>query len=163
VNVCIFTIAMARSAGSTPQHEIYDLAIGALLLDIGKSEIPRYLLKKEGPLSREEIAAMQQHVVCGEKILGADPRMTPVRMLPVLQHHEKLNGKGYPKGLAGEQIHLHGRTAAIADCFDAMTTNRSYQAAMNGFEALQIMKTELRSQYDQNVLRAFIPLLKKAS
>ena len=65
------------------------------------------------------------------------------RMLPVSLHHEKLNGKRYPRGLVQEQIHLHGRIAAIADCFDVMTTNRSYQSAMDGFEVLQIMKTKL--------------------
>lgn len=163
MNVCVFTIALASNFGVSPQQELNDLATGALLHDIGKSEVPKNLLNKEGPLSPEEMAVMQQHVIWGERILGANPRMTPARMLPVSLHHEKLNGKGYPRGLAGEQIHLHGRIAAIADCFDAMTTNRSYQSAMDGFEALQIMKTRLRAQYDQNVLHAFIPVLRKAS
>jgi HD-GYP domain-containing protein (c-di-GMP phosphodiesterase class II) len=64
--------------------------------------------------------------------------------------------------LVKEQIHLHGRIAAIADCFDAMTTNRSYQSAMDGFEDSQIIKTKLQARYDQNVLHAFIPMLRKA-
>jgi putative nucleotidyltransferase with HDIG domain len=162
MNVCVFTIALASNVGVKLQQELNDLATGALLHDIGKSEVPKNLLNKEGPLSGEEMAVMKQHVVWGEKILGENPRMTPAKMLPVSLHHEKLNGKGYPRGLVEEQIHLHGRIAAIADCFDAMTTNRSYQSAMDGFEALQIMKTKLQAQYDQNVLHAFIPMLRKA-
>jgi len=163
MNVCVFTIALASRVGVPLQQELNDLATGTLLHDIGKTEVPKSLLNKAGPLSPEEMAVMKQHVVWGEKILAENPRMTPARMLPVSLHHEKLNGKGYPRGLAGEQIHLHGRIAAIADCFDAMTTNRSYQSAMDGFEALQIMKTKLQAQYDQNVLSAFIPVLTKTS
>ncbi len=162
MNVCVFTIALASNLGVKSQHELNDLATGALLHDIGKSEIPKNLLNKEGALSGEEMALMKQHVILGEKILGENPGMNAARMLPVSLHHEKLDGRGYPRGLVSDQIHPHGRIAAIADCFDAMTTNRSYQAAMDAFEALQLMKTRLRAQYDQDVLQVFIPLLRKS-
>ena len=161
MNVCVFTIALANNLGVKPQRELNDLATGAMLHDIGKSEIPKSLLNKAGKLSPEEMDLMKQHVILGEKILGENPSMNAARMLPVSLHHEKLDGRGYPRSLVRDEIHPHGRIAAIADCFDAMTTNRSYQAAMDGFEALQLMKTRLRAHYDQDVLEAFIPLLRK--
>jgi HD-GYP domain-containing protein (c-di-GMP phosphodiesterase class II) len=163
MNVCVFTVALASTVGVRFQRELNDLATGALLHDIGKSEVPKTLLSKAGPLLPEEMAVMKQHVVWGERILGGNPLMTPTRMLPVSLHHEKLDGRGYPRGLIGDQIHLHGRIVAIADCFDAMTTNRSYQSAMDGYDALHIMRTKLHAQYDQDILHAFIPLLRKAS
>ncbi len=163
INVCTFTVALASNAGVSSRQELYDLATGALLHDIGKSEIPKEILNKNGRLTDEEMELMKSHVIRGEKILEGKSGMTLNRMLPVSLHHERLSGKGYPRALVGQQqIHLHGRMTAIADCFDAMTTNRPYARAMDAFEAAQRMKEHLRGDFDPELLAAFIGLLGKA-
>jgi len=162
INVSTFTVALSNEAGVTNRQELYDLATGALLHDIGKSEIPKVILNKTGPLTAEEMDVMKTHVVCGENILQVKEGMTASRMLPVSLHHEKLSGRGYPRGLKTEQIHLHGRITAIADCFDAMTTHRPYASAMNAYQAVQLMQGKLRDDFDQALVSSLIVLLGSA-
>lgn len=162
INVSAFTIALANEAGVTNRQELYDLATGALLHDIGKSEIPKEILNKTGPLTTEEMDVMKSHVVRGEKILLEKEGMTASRMLPVSLHHERLSGRGYPRALNGEQIHLHGRIAAISDCFDAMTTHRHYAPGMNAYNAVQLMTGKLRDDFDQALVSSLIVLLGNA-
>jgi HD-GYP domain-containing protein (c-di-GMP phosphodiesterase class II) len=144
------------------QEELQDLAVGTLLHDIGKSEIPKEILNKTGPLTHDEMEVMKSHVERGEKILSEKDGMTAARMLPVLLHHERINGTGYPRRLNAEQIHVHGKIAAIADCFDAMTTNRPYMRAKTAFEAIELMKGKLQGSFDEALLESFIMLLGKA-
>jgi putative nucleotidyltransferase with HDIG domain len=159
INVSVFTVALAHKAG-VAREDLSELATGALLHDIGKSELPKALLTKTGPLDPDEFRQVQEHVVIGERLLNTHRTLTPMAMLPVKQHHEKIDGSGYPRGLEKDQVHLFGRIAAIADVFDAMTTNRSYQRAMRPYEALFLMRTKLRGKFDQGLLEAFIRLLK---
>jgi putative nucleotidyltransferase with HDIG domain len=159
INVSTFTVALANEAGITNREELYELATGALLHDIGKSEIPKELLNNTGPLGAEEMNVMRSHVVLGERILQDKPGMSSARMLPVSLHHEKLNGRGYPRALISDEIHLHGRITAICDCFDAMTTHRPYAPAKDAFQAIQLMRDKLRNDYDQTLLSSFILLL----
>lgn len=159
INVSVFSVALAHKVGVS-REDLSEFATGALLHDVGKSEIPLELLTKSGPLSAEEMHVMQQHVRLGERLLTAHQRLSPLAMLAVKQHHEKLDGTGYPRALQKDQIHLFGRISAIADCFDAMTTNRSYQHAKRPYDALLLMRTALHSRYDQYLLDEFIRLLK---
>ena len=159
INVSVFAVALAHKAGVS-REDLADFATGALLHDIGKSQVPKDLLIKPGKLSDEEFRKIQEHVVIGERLLNAHRSLSAMAMLPVKQHHEKIDGSGYPRGLEKDQVHLFGRVSAIADVFDAMTTNRSYQRAMKPFDALQLMRTSLRSKFDQGLLEEFIRLLK---
>jgi len=161
INVCVFSVALANFVGLKDRAKLHDLAVGALLHDIGKSEVPKAILNKTGLLTTEEMEVMKSHVIRGEKILGDKNHMNSARMLPVSLHHERLNGKGYPRHLLTDQIHIHGKIAAIADCFDAMTTNRPYKQAMKAFEAVQLMKGKFQDSYDQSLLGYLILLLKK--
>jgi HD-GYP domain-containing protein (c-di-GMP phosphodiesterase class II) len=162
INVSTFTVALANEAGVVNRQELYDLGTGALLHDIGKSEIPKEILNKTGPLTAEEMEVMKSHVIRGEKLLGMKEGMSPSRMLPVSLHHEKLSGRGYPRALKAEQIHLHGRITAISDCFDAMTTHRPYALGMNAYQAVQLMKGKLQDDFDQELVSSFIVLLGSA-
>jgi putative nucleotidyltransferase with HDIG domain len=161
INVCVLSVALANQLGLSRQEDLNNLANGALLHDIGKSEIPKEILNKPGPLTADEFGIMKQHVVFGEKIITENHKLDGDSILAVAQHHEKANGKGYPRGLALPDIHRNGRIVSIVDCFDAMTTNRSYQAAMGAFEALQLMKGKLFESYDQELLGTLIQLLVK--
>jgi HD-GYP domain-containing protein (c-di-GMP phosphodiesterase class II) len=99
-------------------------------------------------------------VLLGEQLLAEHGGIGPLGMFAVSLHHEKLNGAGYPRRLRGDAIHLFGRVAAIADCFDAMTTNRTYQRAFSPFDALQRMRGSLHDQFDQGLLEHFIRMLR---
>ncbi len=162
INVCLLSVSLATQLGIRSRDQLDNLATGTLLHDIGKSEVPNSILKKRGPLNHEELELVRQHVVIGERLLHSDPRMNAERMLPLSQHHERLDGTGYPRRLTDSQIHLYGRIAAVADSFDAMTSERTYQGAMRGFEAISILRGRLREQYDQEVLEALIQILAKS-
>jgi putative nucleotidyltransferase with HDIG domain len=159
INVCVFVVSLAHHAGVS-RADVADLAVGALLHDLGKSQIPKDLLTRDGPLSEAEMEVMRSHVLTGERLLASHGGLTPTAMVAVSQHHEKLDGSGYPRALAGDGVHLFGRITAIADVFDAMTTNRSYQRAMTAFDALSRMKTVLEDKFDQELLRKFIMMLR---
>ena len=160
INVCVFVTALANHAG-VDRTDVHELAVGALLHDVGKSQVPKAILTKTGPLTDDEFAVIRQHVEWGGQLLREQGKLSSLAMVPVLQHHEKLDASGYPYGLGSRDIHLFGRIAAIADVFDAMTTNRSYQQAMTAFDALQRMKTALTSKFDQELLVKFIGMLRK--
>jgi HD-GYP domain-containing protein (c-di-GMP phosphodiesterase class II) len=152
--------ALANHAG-VDRRDVTELAVGSLLHDVGKSQVPGELINKNSDLTTEEYELMKQHVPWGEQILGAHGTLTSTAMVAVSQHHEKLDGTGYPRNLASRDVHLFGRIAAIADTFDAMTTRRSYQPAMTAFDALDRMHTVLSSRYDQELLVSFIRMLRK--
>lgn len=159
INVAVFAVSLASRAGVS-RGDIHELATGALLHDLGKSLIPKDILTRTGPLSQNEMDVIRQHVVYGEQLLAGHRHLSPLAMKPVALHHEKLDGSGYPRQLPSRDIHLFGRITAIADCFDAMTTNRTYQRALSAFDALHRMKTVLGDQFDQQLLVEFIRMLK---
>jgi putative nucleotidyltransferase with HDIG domain len=160
MNVSIFATGLAHAAGVRNASDLRDLALGGLLHDIGKSELPRELIVKPGAYTDEEMALMRTHVVRGEHILQADGRMGSLGMVVVSQHHERLSGHGYPRALEPQHIHLFGRIAAIADVYDAMTSDRSYQRAMKPVDALHLMTTHVSSHFDQELLTQFVKTLR---
>lgn len=160
MNVSVFAVRLAHAAGIRDTGELQELAVGTLLHDIGKSEIPRDLIVKTGAYTDEEFAVMQTHVERGEHILEAGGRVGRLGMMAVSQHHERLTGGGYPRRAVASDIHPFGRIAAIADCFDAMTSNRSYQRAMRPMDALQLMRTRMADHFDQDLLDRFIRTLR---
>lgn len=160
MNVSIFATGLAHAAGLRNASDLRDLALGGLLHDVGKSELPRELIVKAGAYTEEEMALMRTHVVRGEHILQSDGRMGSLGMVVVSQHHERLNGRGYPRALEPQHIHLFGRIAAIADVYDAMTSDRSYQRAMKPVDALHLMTTHLSAHFDQDLLHHFVKTLR---
>ncbi len=159
INVCVFGVALARHVG-LDAADLKRYATGALLHDLGKTQIDKELLTRAGPLSEPEMAVMRQHVIIGEQILTQHHSLDALAMVPVSQHHEKLDGTGYPRQIGEEQFHLFGRITAIADTFDAMTSKRSYQRAFTAYEALTFMRERLREKFDQDLLEQFIRLLR---
>ncbi|MCL4491394.1 MAG: HD-GYP domain-containing protein [Nitrospirae bacterium] len=158
VNVAALSIGIGIAAG-LKNEDAEKLGIGAMLHDIGKSAISHDILNKQGKLDDNEYRLIKSHVTEGEKILRMYHREFPAEALSaVLQHHEKLSGKGYPFKLAGEDIKLFGRMAAIADCYDALTTQRPYKPAFTPFYALSIIAKET-GDYDPDLLKLFIKML----
>lgn len=159
VNVGTLSLGLGIATGLT-KEELENLGVGAMLHDIGKTEIPSEILNKQGKLNDFEYRWIQEHVKEGERILQEN-RAIPVEAYDaVIQHHEKLSGKGYPYKLMGYEIGLFGRICAIADCYDALTTQRPYKSAFRSFEALKIISKE-STDYDAELLAAFVKMLGK--
>ncbi len=159
VNVSLLCLGVGKTVG-LKESQLYDLALGGILHDIGKSEIQNKLLNKPGTLTDGEYTTMKQHVNKSIEIFKTHEDIPKDAYYPLAQHHERLSGKGYPFGLKGDEIHLYGKISAIADFYDAITTNRSYQNARKPFEALEFMSKEnFKTELDQKALRALIMLL----
>jgi len=140
-------------------EDIAILEFGAILHDIGKIVVPSQVLKKTGPLTKEEWKLMRQHPEVGAKMLeGVDHLKAAVPY--VLNHHEWWNGSGYPVGLKGEKIPREGRLLAIADAFDAMTTNRPYHSSMPAVDALDELARYRGIYFDPEMVDAFIQTYK---
>jgi HD-GYP domain-containing protein (c-di-GMP phosphodiesterase class II) len=121
--------------------------------------VPRELITKPGAYTERELALMRTHVSEGEQILQRDGRLPALGMIAVSQHHERMDGGGYPRRTPGAALHMFGRITAICDVYDALTSDRSYKRAMSGADALQLMTTHMSAHFDQELLRTFIRAL----
>jgi HD-GYP domain-containing protein (c-di-GMP phosphodiesterase class II) len=156
LNVCIFALTFGRSLGLTDK-ELNELGIGALMHDIGKMRVPLEILNKEGKLTRDEMALVREHALYGYEILITYADSLPESALEVsLSHHERKNGSGYPRKLAGDFIHLYARIVAIVDVYDAITSDRVYHHGMNTLDALKLMFESRLDQFDAELIEQFI-------
>jgi len=135
LQVSVYLTSFGRHLGF-PKAQLLHLAQVGLLLDIGKIRLPRELLEKQGRLSDEEFESAKAHVRHGLEIL-ADSNFEADVLTGIEQHHERMNGSGYPRGLVGDEISIFGRMAGIVDCFAALTNHRPYAAAVSSYEALR--------------------------
>jgi putative nucleotidyltransferase with HDIG domain len=154
---------LALRIGRAMELSAKDLQImqrGGLLHDIGKIGTPPTILDKPGKLDPEETQIMQDHVRIGLRIL--EPIAGFREALPIVsQHHERFDGLGYPEGIAGENISLHARIFAVADCYDAMTSDRPYRKGLPKEKTLEIMKQGSGTQFDPRIIEVFIRLCAK--
>jgi putative two-component system response regulator len=135
------------------------LRLASVLHDVGKVGIPDEILLKEGPLSPQERRIIEAHAPIGHAILaGADSELLRLADTVAWTHHERYDGSGYPRALVGEQIPLVGRIAAVADVFDALTSDRAYRAALPVDEALALIQAERGRGFDPGVVDALIGL-----
>ncbi len=137
---------------------VHRILIGMMLHDVGKRTIPPYVLHKLGNLTDTEYTLYKQHVVASSTLLEKEKEVPKEAITIALQHHERLNGKGYPYKLSGAAISIHGRIAAIADAFDALTTPRPHKYPLSPFYALQLLAREA-VYYDKDLLASFIKML----
>lgn len=139
-----------------PQPEIEKLALGTMVKDVGQAAIDARLIGKPGMLSKDEFSIVQSHVEEGLAVLEATSRLSETSVAVVLEHHERYNGCGYPYRMAGDEISVAGRMAAIVDTYDAMTSQRPYRAAISPSLALRQLYDEGGSQYDPALVAAFV-------
>lgn len=163
VNVSLLSVVFGRFLGKT-QEEQKALGLAGLFHDIGKQLVPESVLNKPGKLSKAEFAIMQQHPLLGVRHMYA--AHTPQKnvannavMTGMLEHHEKFNGSGYPRGLRGDQIHETGRIIAIADIYDALTSRRVYKQAMPAHKALGLMYSMRGKEFHPGYVERFIKCL----
>jgi len=136
-------------------EEKQDIIVAANLHDIGKIGVPEYILNKPGKLTDEEFLLMKDHSTIGESLLNEIEGYEHISNF-IRHHHEKYNGTGYPDGLKGEEIPLGSRIIAVADAFDAITTDRVYQRKRTVEEALSIMTAVSGKQFDPFLVKVFI-------
>jgi len=152
--VLSYSLLMGRHLDITPA-ELENLKLAAALHDIGKIGVEDQILQKQGKLNEAEKKKMDNHTVIGPKIVENIKQMRPV--IPgICYHHEEYDGTGYPQQLKGEQIPLIARIIAVADCFDAMTTDRPYRKALSIQTALDELQKMAGTQFDGKVVEAFI-------
>jgi putative nucleotidyltransferase with HDIG domain len=146
--------AVARQLGWS-EERIASLRVGGPLHDIGKLAVSDEVLCKEGRLDDDELAQIREHPKIGAKLLL---RVTALReAIPyVLYHHERWDGTGYPSGKAGEEIPVEARVLAIADAFDAMTSDRPYRSALTREEALAEVERCAGTQFDPKIAHVFL-------
>jgi HD-GYP domain-containing protein (c-di-GMP phosphodiesterase class II) len=130
------------------------------LHDIGKIGVRDSILNKPGPLTTEEYEIVKKHPSIGDSIVS-ELGLVPEERSIIRHHHERWDGKGYPDGLAGEQIPMLARIVSVVDAFDAMTSKRAYRDAMSREEALAELKKNSGEQFDPRALEAFLKVVEK--
>ena len=158
-HVSDYAVLLAKKIG-LESNDIEIVKEAGLLHDIGKIGIPESILKKQGRLNDEEYEIMKTHVTNSIEMIHFLPNMNYV-IPAVLSHHERYDGKGYPRGLKGEDIPLLGRILAVCDSFDAMTTKRTYKEAMSIDYAIGELERNKGTQFDPKLAETFIELLKE--
>lgn len=159
VNVCTMGIALAEQVGLRSQTELMELGVGALFHDVGKTRISPAILRKRGPLSEEEWVLMRRHPAMGIELLDPAAPFSEASKAVVMEHHERLDGTGYPEGKKGDEIHPFAKVTGIVDVFDALTTRRSYKDAIGSFPALKLMKSGVGEHFDDEYFRQFVAIL----
>jgi putative nucleotidyltransferase with HDIG domain len=159
VNVAVYSVAVARFIGIEDQKDLRNLGLGAFLHDVGKVRVPGKILNKPGPLSPEEWAVMRQHPLWGIETLTKQAGLPSSVLDIVRQHHERLDGSGYPFGLNGQRLHQFSKIVAVADAFDAMTSLRPYRQILKPFGALSLIKKEVGTRFDPYLFTNLVLLL----
>ncbi|MDF2722594.1 MAG: histidine kinase [Paenibacillus sp.] len=154
LNVCIYATMLGLAEGFSP-NELSVLGLGALLHDIGKTKVPLDILLKQGKLLQDEFDTMKQHTEFGFKILKDEPNIPLLSAHCALQHHERINGSGYPRGIRGDEIHEYAKWIGLVDSYDAMTTNRVYRQAMLPHQAMEVLYTGVDSLYEKSMIERF--------
>src|SRR3989337_3731504 len=158
VNVSVLGLLFAKYSGFDGD-EMQVFGTGLLLHDVGKTQIDPQIINKKERLNDEEFARIKMHVDLGADILKQTGGVDSTSFFPIMQHHEKYNGKGYPNGLRGDAIHKYGKISGIIDVYDALTTKRTYSDARKPFAALKIMNEEMKGSFDEKYFKDFILFL----
>ncbi len=155
VNVCILSLVIGMGLGYTHQ-KLKDLGVGAILHDIGKLRIPAQILKKPSQLSVVEFEEIKKHSYYGYEILKQNPKLSMVSSFIALGHHERYDGSGYPLQLKGENIHQCARIVAVADVFDALSSDRVYRKKLRPHEVVEYITSLGSHHFDPEIVESFI-------
>ena len=158
-NLQKLAVSLAKKIGLS-DGEVVTTSLVALLHDIGKIAISETILNKPAPLTEEEWQVMKGHCAIGYRVVSSSPDLLDVAE-GVLYHHERWDGQGYPHGLSGAAIPVAARIVALADAFDAMTTDRPYRKALSRIDAMDEIAQRAGSQFDPVLAREFLLLLQQ--
>ncbi|MBD3170193.1 MAG: HD domain-containing protein [candidate division Zixibacteria bacterium] len=158
LNVAALSLQLAIESGIENNSQLTDLGLGALLHDVGMTIVPNKIRTKTGPLTDREYMMVKKHVLWGYNILKETGFLSEEALMPVLEHHERIDGRGYPSRKIGDDLHTFGKIVAIAVVFDAMNTNRSYKNAVTSFPALKEMLA-MDGAFDPQLIKTFIKMM----
>ncbi|NQX59582.1 HD-GYP domain-containing protein [Paenibacillus qinlingensis] len=154
VNVSIYAIMLGISYGYS-RDKLETLGLGALLHDIGKTKVPLGILRKPSQLTPQEFNEMKNHTTYGFNLLKDEPNIPLLSAHCALQHHERINGSGYPRGIQGGEINEFARWIGLVDSYDAMTTTRVYRRPLLPHEAMEQLFAGSGTMYDQSQIALF--------
>jgi response regulator RpfG family c-di-GMP phosphodiesterase len=154
-NVSCYSVLLAYAAGIRKPEELREIAAGGMVHDIGKLQIPTQILGKPGRLTEQEFSVIRLHPTRGFQILRREPTVTEGQLMMTYQHHEWMNGNGYPVGCLGYELHMWSRICAIVDVFEALTAKRPYRKPNSIGEALAIMDRDGDSHFDAELFRCW--------
>ena len=154
VDVATLAMIIGKNYGLS-KEELREIGIAGLLHDVGKSQVPIDILNKPDKLSDDEFSVMKNHSLYGYNILKENKNFPIGIMSGVLQHHEKINGKGYPMGVTGDKIHKYAKIISVSDVYDALVTERPYKSAFGKREAIEMIMA-MTQELDITAMRAFL-------
>ncbi len=158
VNSAVLTTLVGQQM-QMPKYRLIHLATAALLHDVGMMRVPAKILDKEGDLTSEENRLVKTHPIHSYKVITRELKYPEEVGLAALQHQERWDGKGYPKGLSGKNIILSARIIAVVDSFEAMVSKRPYRGSMIGYQAMRNLLSDNSRRFDPDVLKIFIRTL----
>jgi HD-GYP domain-containing protein (c-di-GMP phosphodiesterase class II) len=161
-NVASYSVVLAERMGITDELELEQIATGAMLHDIGKRFIPSSILNKPTRLDPDERDLVESHPTRGYEDLCDRPELNTGQLMIVYQHHERVDGTGYPVGLPAADIHPWAKIVAVVDVFDAMTGKRPYRRSIPPQDALQYISRNAGTHFDSEAARCWISAMKKA-
>jgi HD-GYP domain-containing protein (c-di-GMP phosphodiesterase class II) len=160
-NVSTYCLTLARGLGIREKQELVALVGGALLHDIGKRHLPHDLLNKAGKLTPQEMALMRQHPQKGFEELCQRSDLNWGQLMMVYQHHERLDGKGYPVQIGGDEMHPWAKICAVGDVFDALTSARPYRKPIEIESALEFFERRAGAAFDAEIVKCLTSLMRQ--
>lgn len=160
-NVASYAMLLAQEMGFRDEEELQRISMGGLLHDLGKLRIPNAILTKKERLTEVEWQTIQRHPTDGFIALAERPDITFDQLMMVYQHHEKLDGSGYPVGIDGDEIHVLARICTVVDIFEALTSNRPYRNPNTTKEALGILDQMAPTKLDGDAVKCWKALMQK--
>jgi HD-GYP domain-containing protein (c-di-GMP phosphodiesterase class II) len=151
-NVSVYCTMLAHQLGACDTAALGELAAAALLHDIGKRHIPPHILNKPGQLTEEEWALIREHPVTGFREVATREDLTWAQLMVIYQHHERIDGSGYPCGVPGDEIHPWAKLCAVVDVFDALTCHRPYRGPMPEQEVCDYLKQHAGEWFDADAV-----------
>jgi len=155
VNVGVLALTLGIAYGLN-RNDLYDLTLGCMLHDVGKIFVPNEILNKQGKLNDDEFKIIQDHCEKGFTYLRENTDLGPRVRIVALQHQERYDGSGYPQGLKGDQINTLSQIAAIADVYDALTSDRPYRKALSPHEAVEYLMGSGGTHFNMNMIKSFL-------
>ncbi len=152
--VCALMIALGRTLG-LDSAAVQQLGLAGLVHDIGKISVPTHVLHKQGEMTAAEVAMVQRHPSVGYRVLNEAKLYSNIPLDVCMHHHERIDGRGYPFGLHGNEISVHAKIAAVCDAYDSLTSNRPGHQAWTPARALEYMAVRVDTLFDRTVFQAF--------
>lgn len=159
VHVAVLGTGMLLETGHKDEKKMREISMGFLLHDIGKSRIPTHVLRKPGMLTVSEIKLIEKHPEYGVELMQHHQNLDPLAIDIIHNHHEKMNGAGYPRHLPSNKISLVARICSVVDIFDALTSHRPYKPAMSGYQAMSFIIERMSHELDPELLQLLAVIL----